>query len=76
VSAADTSRPHSAFSITIDVRAFVYHASSQRQIAEFDGLITDSQYSYHRHNASDPIIPNGLAVIPTAELDDILQIRQ
>ncbi|KAM0709618.1 hypothetical protein Q7P35_003658 [Cladosporium inversicolor] len=28
---------------------------------------------HHRHNASDPIIPNGLAVIPTSELDDILQ---
>ena len=31
---------------------------------------------HHRHNASDPIIPNGLAVIATSELDDILQTRK
>jgi len=32
VSTADTSRPHSAFTITIDTRAFVYHANSERII--------------------------------------------
>lgn len=31
---------------------------------------------HHRHNASDAVIPNGLAVIPTSELDDILQTRK
>ncbi|GAB7322217.1 hypothetical protein MBLNU13_g03218t1 [Cladosporium sp. NU13] len=28
---------------------------------------------HHRHNSSDPIIPNGLAIITTSELDNILQ---
>jgi hypothetical protein len=31
---------------------------------------------HHRHNASNAIIPNGLAVIATSELEDILQTRK
>jgi hypothetical protein len=31
---------------------------------------------HHRHNDSNPIIPNGLAVITTSELDSILQNRK
>jgi hypothetical protein len=31
---------------------------------------------HHRHSDSNPIIPNGLAVITTSELDDILQNRK
>lgn len=31
---------------------------------------------HHRHNASNPIISNGLAVITTSELDNILQNRK
>lgn len=31
---------------------------------------------HHRHNASNPIVANGLAVITTSELDFILQNRK
>jgi hypothetical protein len=31
---------------------------------------------HHRHNASNAIIPNGLAVLTTSELEDILQNRK
>jgi hypothetical protein len=31
---------------------------------------------HHRHNASNAIIPNGLAVIGTSELEEILQARK
>jgi hypothetical protein len=31
---------------------------------------------HHRHNASNAIIPNGLAVIAISELEGILQTRK
>lgn len=31
---------------------------------------------HHRHSDSNPIIPNGLAVITTSELEEILQTRK
>ena len=92
VSAADISRPHSALTVTIDNRAFVYHANSERIIIATSltqeiniqprELHTANMSSsdkvlvyHHRHNASNPIIPNGLEVITTSELDTILQNR-
>jgi hypothetical protein len=87
-------RPHSAFTITIDTRAFVHNVKSQRNITEHfqshpnklslyakkhnaNMTSTDRVLVYHhRHSDSNPIIPNGLAVITTSGLDDILQNRK
>lgn len=31
---------------------------------------------YHRHNATNPIVPDGLAVMTTSELDNIVANRK